>query len=46
MAEAVDQWLYPQGDSGQFESFMQRLIVSSCLTQEVFNQESFNSGVR
>lgn len=45
MAEAVDQWPYPPGDSGRIESFMQRLIVSSRLTQEAFNQEAFNSGV-
>jgi len=37
MAEAVDQWPYPPGDSGRIESFMQRLIVSSRLTQEAFN---------
>lgn len=40
MAEVVDQWPYPSGDSGQIESFMQRLIVSSRM-----NQEAFNSGV-
>lgn len=37
IAEAVDQWPYPPGDSGRFESFMERLIVSSQLTQEAFN---------
>lgn len=37
MAETVDQWPYPPGDSGRIESFMQRLIVSSRLTQEAFN---------
>lgn len=37
MAEAVDQWPYPPGDSGRIESFMQRLIVSSRLTQEALN---------
>lgn len=37
MAEAVDQWPYPPGDSGRIESFMQRLIVSSRLTREAFN---------
>ena len=37
MAEAVDQWPYPPGDSGRIESFVQRLIVSSRLTQEAFN---------
>ncbi|MFA7238774.1 MAG: AAA family ATPase [Sulfuricellaceae bacterium] len=50
MAAAVDQWPYPSGDSGRIESFMERLIVSSRLTEEVFNQEAFdreafNSGV-
>lgn len=55
MAGDVDQWPYPQGDSGQIESFMQRLIASSRLTREIlkretfrqesFNHEAFNSGV-
>lgn len=37
MAEAVDQWPYPAGDSGRIESFMQRLIENS--------RRAFNSGV-
>ncbi|MFA7317571.1 MAG: P-loop NTPase [Sulfuricella sp.] len=29
LAEAVDQWPYPDGEGGQLESFMQRLIQTS-----------------
>lgn len=29
LAEAVDQWPHPDGDGGQLESFMQRLIQTS-----------------
>jgi flagellar biosynthesis protein FlhG len=37
MAEVVDLWPHPTDDSGRIESFMQRLIISSRMTQEVLN---------
>lgn len=36
LAEALEQWPYPTGDSGRLESFMQRLIQSSRMAAEGF----------
>ncbi|MGD9786933.1 MAG: AAA family ATPase [Sulfuricellaceae bacterium] len=34
LAEAVDEWPYPQDDNSRLDSFMQRLIMNSRLTAE------------
>jgi hypothetical protein len=34
LAEAVEQWPYPQADGAHLETFMQRLIINSRMAAE------------